>query len=198
MTRLMENTRVKLMTIYGLAMLSLGIALFYIRATMTDLFSYAFGGALAVLLIASSLVFAAGLDWICATVLGYRHVHKLRGFLLLSSTLGAGIVCLIIYPGSTIRILCYVQAVYALSLSFGKFDLARSWNGTKVEQAVIYLFALVALAFSGCLVAFTGKGDQESLCVVAVYYLFMGFQMLFTMYLQRQQARRSIEPAWIV
>jgi hypothetical protein len=195
MIPLTKNTRVKLMTIHGLAMLALGIALFYIRATMTDLFSYVFGGALAVLLIASSLLFIAGLDWICATLLGYRHVHTLWRFLLLSTTAGACIVLLILYPGSTIRILCYVQAVYAFSLSLGKFYLARLWNGTKREQATTYFLAVVALAFSGSLVVFAGKGDAVSLAVVATYYLFMGVEMLVTMYLLRQRALQSVEPA---
>ena len=195
MIPLTENTRVKLMTVHGLAMLALGTALFYIRTTMTDLFSYVFGGALAVLLIASSLLFIAGLDLTCATLLGYRHVHKLWGFLLLSTTAGTCIVLLILYPGSTIRILCYVQAVYALSLSLGKFDFARLWNGTKREQATMYVLAVVALAFSGSLVAFAGKGDAVSLAVVATYYLFMGVEMLVTMYLLRQRALQSVEPA---
>ena len=92
MVRLTENTHVRLMTIHGLAMLAMGMALFYIRAMMTDLLSYAFGGALALLLITSSLLFIAGLDWTCVALLGYRHVHKLRGFLLLSTTAAACIV----------------------------------------------------------------------------------------------------------
>ena len=98
----------------------LGLALFYIRATMIDLFSYAFGGALAVLLIASSLLSIAGLDWICATLLGCPHVHKLWGFLLFSTTAGACIVSLILYPGSTIRILCYAPGGLCFFIQFGQ------------------------------------------------------------------------------
>ena len=59
----------------------------------------------------------------------------------------------------------------------------------------MYILAVVALAFSGSLVAIAGKGDEESLAVVAAYYLFMGVQMLVTMYLLRQQALESVEPA---
>jgi hypothetical protein len=91
--------------------------------------------------------------------------------------------------------LCYVLAVYALSLSLGKFGLARSWNGTTREQAVMYILAGVALAFSAALVAFAGQDDRESLAVVATYSLFMGFQMLLTMYFMQQQALKPTEPA---
>jgi hypothetical protein len=46
----------------------------------------------------------------------------------------------------------------------------------------MYILAVVALAFSGALVAFAGQDDRESLAVVASYSLFIGFQMLLTMY----------------
>jgi hypothetical protein len=195
MIRLTEKTRVRLMTIHGFAMLALGLALFYIRATMTNLLFYVIGGAFALLLVAASLLFIAGVDWICAASLGRRQVSRLRGFLFLSTAAAACSVFLILYPGSTIRMLCYVLAVYALSLSLGKFGLARSWNGTKREQAVMYILAGVALAFSAALVAFAGQDDRESLAVVATYSLFMGFQMLLTMYFMQQQALKPTEPA---
>jgi hypothetical protein len=79
-------------------------------------------------------------------------------------------------------LLCYGLAIYALSLSLGKFGLARWWNGSKREQAVMYILAGVALAFSAAQVAFAGQDDRDSLAVVASYSLFMGFQMLLTMY----------------
>jgi len=182
MTRLTENTRIRLMTIHGFVMLALGLGLFYIRAAMTNLLFYVFGSAFALLLVAASLLFIAGVDWICAAGLGCRQVSRLRGFLFLSTAAAGCSVFLILYPGSTVRLLCYGLAVYALSLSLGKFGLARSWNGTKREQVVMYILAVVALAFSGALVAFAGQDDRESLAVVASYSLFIGFQMLLTMY----------------
>jgi hypothetical protein len=195
MIRLTEKTRVRLMTIHGFAMLALGLALFYIRATMTNLLFYVIGGAFALLLVAASLLFIAGVDWICAAGLGRRQMSRLRGFLFLSTAAAACSVFLILYPGSTIRMLCYVLAVYALSLSLGKFGLAKSWNGTKREQAVMYILAGVALAFSAALVAFAGQDERASMAVVASYSLFMGFQMLLTMYFMQQQALKPTEPA---
>ena len=54
MTRLTENTRAKLMFLHGLAMITLGLALFYVRATKTNLLFYVFGGAFAVMLVVAS------------------------------------------------------------------------------------------------------------------------------------------------
>ena len=196
MFRLDENTRVKLMTIHGFAMLALGLSLFYIRATMTNLLFDVFGGAFAMLLVAASLLFIAGVDWLCAAGLGRRQVSRLRGFLFLSTAVAACGVFFILYPGATIRMLCYVLAAYALSLGLGKFGLARAWIGTKRQQMVMYILAGIAVAFSVALVVFAGQDDRDALAVVATYSLFMGFQMLLTMrFLLQQPARNPIEPA---
>lgn len=195
MFRLNENTRVKLMRIHGFAMLALGLCLFYIRATMTNLLFDVFGCALAMLLVAASLLFIAGVDWLCAAGLGLRQVSRLRGFLFLSTAVAACGVFLILYPGANLRMLCYVLAVYALSLSLGKFGLARAWIGTKRQQMVMYILAGIAVAFSAALVVFAGQDDRVALAVVATYSLFMGLQMLLTMYfLLQEPAQMPTEP----
>jgi hypothetical protein len=195
MIQLTENTRAKLMLIHGWTMLALGLALFYLRATMTNLFFYVFGGAFALLLVAASLLFIAGVDWICAAGGGCRQVTRLRGLLFLSTVVAGCSVFLILYPGATIQMLCYLIAIYAVALGVGKFGLARSWSGTRREQAVMYILAGIALTFSVCLVAVAGQDDREALAVVAGYSSFMGFQMLLTMYFLQQQALRPIDPA---
>lgn len=195
MIRLTEKTRVRLMTIHGFAMLALGLALFYVRATMTNLLFYVIGGAFALLLVAASLLFIAGVDWICAAGLGRRQMSRLRGFLFLSTAAAACSVFLILYPGSSIRMLCYVIAVYALLLGIGKVGLAGSWHGTKREQAIMYILAGIALAFSASLVVVAGQDERDALAVVASYSLFMGLQMLLSMYFLQQQALKPIEAA---
>jgi hypothetical protein len=194
MLRLNENTRVKLMTIHGFAMLALGLSLFYIRSTMTHSWFYIFDGAYALLLVAASLLFIAGVDWLCAAGLGRRQVSRLRGFLFLSTAVAASGVFLFLYPGTTIRMLCYVLAVYALSLSLGKFGLARALIGTK-QQMVMYILAGIAVAFSAALVVSAGQNERDALAVVAAYSLFTGLQMFLTMYfLLQQPAQKLIQP----
>jgi hypothetical protein len=195
MIRLTENTQARLMLTHGYMMLALGLALFYVRATMTNLFFYVFGGAFALLLVAGSLFLLAGVDWICAAGLGCHQVSRLRGLLVVSTGAAVCSVLLILYPGTTVQMECYVIAVYALALSTGKFSLAKAWSGSKREQAIMYILALVALAFSICLVAFAGHDDRDSLAVLASYSLFMGFQMLLTIYFLQRQLRKTVGPA---
>ena len=184
----------KVMILHGFTMLALGLGLFYIRASMTEPLFYVLGGAFSALLVAASLLFIAGLDWLCAASLGRRQVSRLRGLLFLSTAVAACVVFMIFYPGSSMRLLCYVLAVYALSLFLGKFGLAMSWNGTKWEQVVMYTLALVALAFSVALVAFAGQKDRNATAVIATYFLFAGCQMLLAIYfLLQQQALKSMD-----
>jgi hypothetical protein len=93
------------MLIHGYTMLVLGLALFYIRATMTNLFFYVFGGAFALLLVAGSLLFIAGVDWICAAGLGCQQVSRLRGLLFVSTAAAACSLFLILYPCPVMTVL---------------------------------------------------------------------------------------------
>jgi hypothetical protein len=196
MLRLNEKTRVKLMLIHGFAMLALGLSLLYVRATMTNFLFYVFGGAFAMLLVAASLLFIAGVDWLCAAGLGRRQVSRLRGLLFLSTAVAGCGVFLILYPGATLRMLCYLLAVYALSLGVGKFGLARVWIGTKRQQMVMYILAGAAVAFSAALILVASQDDRDALVVVAAYSLFMGLQMLLTMYfLLQQPGEKPTEPS---
>jgi hypothetical protein len=191
MLRLTENTRAKLMLTHGYTMVALGLGLFYVRATMTNLFFYVFGSAFALLLVAGSLLFIAGADWICAASLGCHQVSRLRGLLFVSTAVAACCLFLILYPGTTVKMVCYVIALYALLLGVGKFSLAKSWSGNKREQRIMYILAVAALGFSACLVVFAGPDDRDSLAVLASYSLFMGLQMLLTMYFLARQVLRA-------
>jgi hypothetical protein len=195
MARMTESTRVTLMTIHGLAMVGLGLVLFYIRATMTNSFFYIFGTALAMLLVAASLLFIALLEWIYATGLGNREVRRFRGLLFISTVAAAGSILLIFHSGLMVNLLCYLIATYALLLGYAKFGLARAWNGNPRQRAVIYLFAIIAFVFSGLLVMVAGSDNRISLAVIAGYSCFMGLQMLLTMnFLLRQLHRPSAQP----
>lgn len=192
--RLKETTRVRLMSLHGLAMIVLGLGLLYIRATMTNSFSYFFGVIFALLLVAASLLFISVVDWICAASLGVAHLAKLRGLLFLSTAAAAASILLLLYPGATIEALGYTIAVYALLLGIGKAYMARYWLGTEREQVVMWALALIAFAFSGTLFSIGSRDERDILGIIALYSLFMGIQMFLSMsYLQRNV--RTLETA---
>ena len=191
MIRFKKNIRLRLMAVHGFAMVGLGLGLFYVRSTMTNALFEVIGGAFAMLLVAGSLLFIAVADWLYALGLSRHQTTRLRGLLILSTAAAACSVFLVLYPGASIRMLCYALAVYAFSLSLGKLSLAKSWHGSRREKAIMYVLAGVALAFSADLLIVALQEDRDSLAVIATYSLFMGFQMLLTMYFFLQQREQK-------
>ncbi len=51
----------------------------------------------------------------------------------------------------------------------------------------MYILAGIGFAFSGALLVVAGHDDRESLAVVAGYSLFIGLQMLLSMYFLQLQ-----------
>lgn len=108
----------------------------------------------------------------------------------MSTAAAASSVFLFLYPGSTIQILCYLTALYALALSVGKVFLARYWKGTLLEQVVMYVLAGIAFVFSALLTMVAGGDQRNGLGVIGGYCLFVGLQMLLSMYyLQQHNAK---------
>jgi hypothetical protein len=54
----------------------------------------------------------------------------------------------------------------------------------------MYLLAVLALVFSACLVGFASHDDRDALAVLGAHSLFMGFQMLLTIYFLHRQVLR--------
>jgi hypothetical protein len=186
MTQIIETKRAKLMMFHGFSMLMLGMLLLYIRETMA--FFYAYGCALAMLLIAASLILLAALDWICIVGQGAERASKLRGVLFISVGAAASGAVLALSPGATIKMFCYLIAFYALLLSFGKYKLARYWNGPEHIRIVMYVLAAVALLFGVLLLLMAGGDERNVITLLASYSLFMGAQVLLTIfYLHEEQ-----------
>lgn len=180
MAHVKETTRATLMMLHGFCMSMLGMLLLHVRETMAHF--YAFGCALAMLLIAASLIMLAALDWICVVGQGAEQASKLRGILSISVGAAFGGVVLALYPGATISLFCYLIAFYALLLSFAKFNLARYWSGPERARIVMYVLAAIALLFGMLMVIMAGWDARNVIALLAFYSLFMGAQMLLTIF----------------
>lgn len=182
-----EGTRARFMTTHGLALIALGLGTYYVRSTMTNPLFSVIGGALACLLMAATLLFLSVLDWICAIGSGYAQIARLRWLLIVGTSAAACALFLVFYPSSTVAMFCNLLALYAGCLALGKFELARSWRGSKRERSLMYILGALALAFSVALLIATPQGERFALSVMAVYCLFMGSQILLTLYFLRSR-----------
>jgi hypothetical protein len=170
-------------------MFALGLTLLYIRAIMTNIFFDAFGSIFVLLLVATSFLFAAFLDWVCAVGMGLHHFRELRRYLLVSIILAAGGFIFLLDPNASIRLLCYFTAAYALLLGIGKLRLAQYWHCGKQKKIVINLLGAIAICFSGMLVGIANADVRRTITVLALYSMFVGAQMLLSgFYLYSQRA----------
>jgi uncharacterized membrane protein HdeD (DUF308 family) len=180
------SIRFTLVVVHGIAMLALGLAILYIRATMTNIVFEAFGSIFALLLIAASLLFSSVLDWVCAAGCGPRHIRELRRYLFLSLlTAGVGLF-FVIYPAASIEMLCYLSAAYALLLGIGKLQFAYHWECEQRQKRILYVFGAITICFSGGLAGIASQEERAAISMLGAYSIFVGIQMLVTVsYLYR-------------
>lgn len=191
MAGIKESTRVKLLLLHGFALLTLGMLLFYVRGTME--YFHAFGCALGMLLIASSLILLAVLDWICIVGQDPEQASKLRGVLMTSVGAAVGGVVLALYPGATIRMFCYLIAVYTLLLGFGKYQLYRNLTVTDRVRMILIALAAIAFLFGVVLILVAGWDERMVITVLGFYSLFMGVQMILSMF-YLHESLESLDP----
>ena len=186
--RMTLNGRLALLMAHGVEMVGIGLALFYVRATMTNFIYDIFGSIFALMLIAASLLLSAMLDWVCAVGIGIQHFIELRRYLFLSMiSAGAGLF-FVLYPAASIRLICYFSAAYALFLGIGKLWLAQHWDVGRSLKTALRVLGGIAVCFSGVLVAVGDKEDRSAIALLALYSIFVGGQMLLTTsYLYRQR-----------
>lgn len=190
--RMTLNGRLTLLLAHGVGMVGIGLALFYIRATMTNLIFDTFGAIFALMLVAASLLFSAMLDWVCAAGIGLHHFIELRKYLFLSMILAGASLFFVLYPAASLQLLCYFIAAYALFLGISKLWLAQHWDCGRSLKIVLNVLGGIAVCFSGSLVAIAGKEDRSTIALLAFYSIFVGGQMLLTtFYLYRQRLALS-------
>ncbi|HEX4039658.1 MAG TPA: hypothetical protein VHX37_16495 [Acidobacteriaceae bacterium] len=192
-----DSTRRGLMISQGVAMVVVGLVVLFLRATMTIGLFTLLGTVLSLLLIAASLLFIAITDVLSSIGLDARQIPHLRHLLIATAFAAAAGVFVILLGPMTIRSACCLLAVYSLILSIGKAHLARHWAGTRQAQAVLFLLAGVALLFSGLLatVAMLAKDERVAFVLIAAYAIYMGLQMLLTMYYVHGRAAVALRRA---
>jgi hypothetical protein len=171
-TRMTLNGRLALLMAHGIGMVAIGLALFYVRATMTNFIFDIFGSIFALMLVAASLLLSAMLDWVCAVGVGLHHFVELRRYLFLGIvSAGAGLF-FVLYPAASLQPLCYFIAGYALFLGMGKLWLARYWDCAKPLKIVLNVLGGIAVCLAGrSLLSPIKKTEARSHCWHVTPYL---------------------------
>jgi uncharacterized membrane protein HdeD (DUF308 family) len=186
--------RTQVLAAHGMLALALGLAFFYLRATMSNLFFEAISVAVALMLAAAALVLAALTDWFAAINEGVKHAHRFALYLLAGLALAIAGFLMGYFPQITLRWLVLVAAMHALA--FGIFAIAFAFRTTHhpLERGAMYLLGGLSVIFSGVLANQDLNFESASATnLLGIYLCFVGIKMLFLAWdLRRKTA--SVHP----
>lgn len=174
-----QQVRSGVLVIHGVLALFLGLAFFYLRATMTNLLFEAVAVAIAILLSAAALILAAIVDWFAAFNAGMKRAHRFT-FYLAGVTFALAGAFLGGYPLISMQWLVVFAAIHALAFGISAFVFAYKTSHHSWECRAMYFFGTISLLFSGTMAGLVRDlDDRSATALLGGYLCFVGTKMLF-------------------
>lgn len=159
-------------------MILLGLALFWVRSTMTNIVFAATGCVVAVLLTAAGLLLIGVIDCIGGLILGRCHRRELHWYLFFAAlAMGTGLFFWLT-PWGSVQLLAVLAGVQGLIWSGWDLRFASHLQDHPRERRAMRLLGVITLAMGALLVAgmeFTSRG---ALFLLATYLTYIGIHIL--------------------
>ena len=159
-------------------MIALGLALFWVRSTMTNIVFEATGCVVAVLLTAAGLLLIGVIDGIGGLALHHGHRRELHFYLFLAAlAMGAGLFFWI-SPWGSVQLLAVIAGLQALI--WGGWDLrfASHLREHPRERKALRLLGAITLALGVLLVIGMEFTNRGALFLLAAYMTYIGIHIL--------------------
>lgn len=172
------KVRTTVLIAQGIVMIALGLALFWVRSTMTNILFEATGCVVAVLLTAAGLLLVGVIDCIGGLALHQGHRRELHFYLFFAAlAMGAGLFFWL-SPWGSVQLLAVLAGLQALI--WGGWDLrfASHLRDHPRERKALRLLGAITLAIGVLLVIgmeFTSRG---ALLLLGVYVTYIGIHIL--------------------
>ena len=167
------------LTVHGVLALLVGLAFFYLGATMTNLMYETIAVAIAIVLSTGALILAAIADWFAAFGEGRKQLHRVVFYGLAGLILAATGVVLGYYPEVTMQWLLVLAAFHAFV--FGALALMSAPRAAQqpLRRRYMYIFGSISILFSGMITGFgiTDFGNPSATALLGTYLCFMGVKM---------------------
>jgi MFS family permease len=175
-----RSIRTGVLTIHGVLALGLGLAFFYLSATMTNMFFEAFAVIVAIMLAAAALTLAAITDWFAAFSSGMKSVHRITFYLLAGIAFALAGVFLAYYPDVYMQWLVAFAAIHALAFGISALVFAFNAQHYPRERRAMFAFGSMSVLFSGAMAGWIKYLDDRSATVMfGAYLCFVGLKILF-------------------
>jgi MFS family permease len=162
----------------GILMIALGLALFWVRSTMTNIVFEATGTVVAVLLTAAGMLLIGVIDAIGGLALHHGHRRELHFYLFFAAlAMGAGLFFWL-SPWGSVQMLAVLAGLQGLI--WGGWDLrfASHLRDHTRERKALRLLGAITLILGAVLVVgmeFTSRG---ALFLLATYVTYIGIHIL--------------------
>jgi Short repeat of unknown function (DUF308) len=175
-----RSVRTGVLTIHGALALGLGLAFFYLSATMTNMFFEAFAVVVAIMLAAAALILAAITDWFAALSIDMKNVHRVMFYLLAGAAFTLAGVFLGYYPAVYMQWLMAFAAIHALVFGIASFVSAFNPRHDRHQHEAMGVLGTISVLFSGAMAAWMKYlDDRSATAMLGAYLCFVGIKMLF-------------------
>ncbi len=166
------------LVVQGILMIALGLALFWVRSTMTNILFEATGCVVAVLLTAAGLLLIGVIDCIAGFALHRGHRRELHFYLFFAATAMVAGLFFWVSPWGSVQLLAVLAGLQGLI--WGGWDLrfASHLRDHPRERKALRLLGAITLALGVLLVIgmeFTSRG---ALLLLATYVTYIGIHIL--------------------
>ena len=144
-----RSVRTGVLTIHGVLALGLGLAFFYLSATMTNMFFEVFAVVVAIVLAAAALILDAITDWFAALGTDMKNVHRIMFYLLAGVAFTLAGVFLGYYPAVYMQWLLAFTAVHALVFGIASFVSAFNPGHDRHQRQAMGVLGTISILFPG-------------------------------------------------
>ena len=175
-----RNVRTRVLMVHGGIALVLGLAFFYLSATMTNPLFEVLAVIAAVMLATTALVLAAITDWFAAFSAGVKSAHRLIFYLLAGMAFALAGLFIGYYPQVYLQWLVGFSALHALVFGTSAFTFVFTTEHHTLERRAMAVLGTVSILFSGGLTAWIPYlDDQTAIALLGAYLFFVGIKLLF-------------------
>lgn len=164
--------------IQGILMIGLGLTLFWVSTTMTNVLFVAAGCIVAVLLTAACLLLAGVIDCIGGLTIRSGHRRELHLYLLFGATATIAGLFFWLSPFASVQILVGLAGVQALFLGTWDLRLATHLKDHLRERRALHILGAISLAFGFMLVASMELASRSALMLLACYLTCIGIHLV--------------------
>jgi hypothetical protein len=175
-----RNVRTGVLTIHGGIALVLGLAFFYLSATMTNPLFEALAVVAAIMLATAALLLAAITDWFAAFSAGMKSTHRLAFYLLAGMAFALAGLFIGYYPAVYLQWIVAFAALHGLIFATSAFTFVYMAQHHRLERGAMALLGTVSALFSGAMAGWiVYLDDRSAIALLGAYLFFVGIKLLF-------------------